>query len=122
MANERLTAQDAKTTKPGDDAILYIVDPSSTEQDPSGDGFQIRIDDLLKGRVFQEILGCLVFKSGSSPSKTTIITGDIVVYMVDSDNGDRMVIGKAKASITSVPLHFDDKTKFDKFIDTQSLL
>jgi len=120
---ERLTDQTEYTGFPAVDDLLHMVDKDDTTGNAEGTSKKIKIQNLLKGRTFQLILGCLVYKyTTSSPTIGTIQTGDIVIWASDSTNSNRMVIGITKAIISSIPADFDDKAKFDKFIDTPSLL
>lgn len=120
MANERLTDQLETTVKPSNNDLAYIVDVSDTSQHPDGSGYKIQVQNLLKGRSFQNILGCLVFKVNSTPTLTTIQSTDWVIYMSSQTN--RLVIGLATATVSNVPTDLDDSTKFLKFYDGSSLL
>jgi hypothetical protein len=120
MAQERLTDQEAYTGKSSDADLLHLVRPSDTTDNAAGSSKKLRIDDLFKGRSFQIILGCLVFKFDAGPTKTTIVSGDWIIWM--NVAADRMVLGVAKDDITIVPDDFDTTLKFAKFYDGSSLL
>lgn len=118
MANERLTDQTEITSKLADNDWVYVVDRSDTTDDADGSGFKMQIQNYLKGRTFQYILGCLVYKVNTSPTVTTIQDTDIVIYF----GTNRLVIGKAIDAISSVPTDIDDANKFERYIDTSKLL
>ena len=120
MADERLTDQLVKTDKPSGVDLVHLVDVSNITDDAEGTSTQMTVDDFLKGRSFKPILGCLVYSFVSDPSKTAIVATDWVIYMNESDT--RIVIGIAKAAITTIPSDFDDGAKFVKFYDGNSLI
>lgn len=120
MANERLTDQIELTDKPSNNDVIHIVDVSNLTDNAAGSSRKIQVQNLLKGRAFQNILGCLVFKVNSSPTLTTIQATDWVIYMSSQTN--RLVIGLATGTVSSVPADLDDSTKFLKFYDGSSLL
>tara|TARA_R110002167_G_scaffold284737_1_gene489823 strand:+ start:4501 stop:4863 length:363 start_codon:yes stop_codon:yes gene_type:complete len=120
MANERLTDQDELTVKPAGDDWVYIVDKSDTTDNAAGSSFKMTVDNLLKGRSFKFIQGCLVFSFASDPSTTAIANTDWVIYMNIANT--RIVIGIAKGALTTIPDDFDDGAKFAKFYDGNMLL
>jgi len=117
---ERLTDQDELTVKPGDLDFIHLVDVSDTAENAAGSSRKQQVRNFLKGRAFQYILGCLVFKVNNSPSTTTIQSSDWVIYM--SEAQDRLIIGLAKSGVSAIPADFDDASKFLKFYDGNSLL
>lgn len=118
MANERLTDQTVLATKPDDLDVLHIVDVSNTTDNAAGSSRKITVPDLLKGRAFKQLLGCLVYQVASSPSLTQIEDGDYIIYMTDTE----MIIGKALDTITTIPADLRDSAKCANFIDATPLL
>lgn len=118
MANERLTDQNEYTGKPSNNDVAYIVRPSDTTDDPSGSGFFIEIPNLLKGRTFVPLLGCLVYQVSATPSATQIEDGDYIIYMTDTE----MIIGKALATILTIPADLRDSAKCANFLDASPAL
>ena len=110
---ERLTDRTALTTKPADGDIVYLVDISDTTDNAAGTSKQETVQNLLKGRTFQQILGCMVYKTTASPTTTTIQATDFVIYVTDV----RLVIGRAGTGVATIPADLDDPNKFAKFID-----
>lgn len=120
MAGQRLTDQTAKTSKPAGDDVVHVVDISNTTDNPAGSSFKMTIDNLLKGRSFKYIQGCLVYSFASDPSTTAISANDWVIYMNIANT--RIVIGISKGALTTIPNDFDDDAKFAKFYDGNMLL
>lgn len=120
MAGERLTDKAFKTDKPAGNDLVHLVDVSNTTSNPSGTSFKMTVDNLLKGRSFKFIQGCLVFSFASDPSTTAIANTDWVIYMNISNT--RMVMGIAKGALTTIPDDFDDDAKFAKFYEGNMLL
>ena len=119
---ERLTDQTELTTKPADGDLVHIVDVSNTTDNAAGSSRKMQIQNVLKGRTFQSILGCMVYKVSASPSVTTIAATDFVIYASPKASGNRMIVGIAKAAIATIPADLEDRAKFDTFIDTTSLI
>lgn len=117
---ERLTDQTLTTAKPNDDDLLHIVKPSVTTDNPSGSSFRIAVGDFLKGRSFVPILGAVVYKMGSNNNPAQIQADDWVIHMSTTTN--KLIIGIAKAVITSIPADLNDNTKFDIFLESNKSL
>lgn len=113
MANERLTDQTEYTAKPADLDVLHLVDVSNVTDNAAGSSRKITVPNLLKGRVFVPLLGCLVYQVSATPSATQIEDGDYIIYMTDTE----MIIGKALATITIIPADLRDNTKCANFLD-----
>lgn len=63
----------------------------------------------------------IIFKKVPSDSTTNVLAvGDILLY-IDTD-AERLVLGIAKAAMSSYPTDLDDDTKFMKFLDQSALL
>ncbi|MGB2525702.1 hypothetical protein [Flagellimonas sp. SN16] len=116
MAGERLTdkdAIDASTISLLD--VLHLVDVSDTTSNAAGTSFKTTIFNLLLKRTFIYSTNAMVFKSPANAGtlSTEPQLNDWVIFMSDT----RLVIGKAKDDIASMPTDLDDGAKFIKFID-----
>ena len=120
MANERLTDQSAYTGKPSDGDVLHMVRTSDLTDNPAGSSKQVAVSDMLKGRSFKLILGCLVYSFVADPSKTSIVATDWVIWMDVAS--ERLIIGVASATLATIPADLDNVAKFDKFIETSGIL
>ena len=77
---ERLTDRDELTTASAPGDWIHLVDVSDTTDDPAGTSVKQQAQNFLKGKTFQSILGCLVYKTYGSPTTTTIQATDLVIY------------------------------------------
>lgn len=119
---DRLTDQTELTTKPANGDLVHLVDVSDISDNAAGSSRRMQIQNLLKGRAFQYILGCMVYKTNASPTVTTIQATDFVVFASPKSAQNRLVIGIATDAMTTIPNDLDDDTKFDKFIDTPAFI
>lgn len=118
MANERLTDQTEFTGKPDSLDVIHLVDVSNTTDNAAGSSRKINVGNLLKGRTFVPLLGCLVYQVSATPSTTQIEDGDYIIYMTDTE----LIIGKALATILTIPADLRDNTKCANFLDASPAL
>lgn len=119
MANERLTDKSELTDGVTVADVMHVVDVSDTTDNAAGSSKKVQLGNLLKKLTFIPILGCLVYRTGSSTNVSAIQSGDWVFYM--STANDRLTIGIATGAITTIPSDLDG-ANFTKFYEGSSLL
>lgn len=119
MANERLTDKTELNDGIAVSDLVHLVDVSDTTDNAAGSSKKVQLGNLLKKISFVSILGCLVYRTGSSTNISAIQSGDWVIYM--STANDRLTIGIATGAITTIPSDLDG-ANFTKFYDGSSLL
>ncbi len=120
MADERLTDQTERTTRPDVLDLIHLVDVSNTTDHASGSSFKMNIANFLKGIGLLTIQGCFTIKASGNSSTSILEDGDFVIYA--SVANDSLIVGVIQDTISTVPDDLRVKAKCERFIDNSALL
>ena len=105
---EQLLDRSQLSTAPADDDAILLRDRSDLTDGASGTDVYQEVFDLLKGRAFHTIQGCLALKASGNSSRTALEAGDFVLYQNGPSN--IFIIATIKAAVTTIPTDLQNKT------------